>query len=186
MVGCRERHRTRPAGRRKNPIKLTSDVADIMRTPLFTWLQAAALGGVICSAPIVEAADQIKVSDVLPAHYFRSIHYDIQDFAVLDNNFYRFRVDSDHGSFEVSSIAMLTVRLHELLALAQLKPVLADNGFSLDRAPEGKRGVGSDSVADIISDPLGTAGKLMNNFRHNFEATFTNSGHKLNRTPRFL
>ena len=114
----------------------------------------------------------VEARDVLPPVYFRTVHYEIGDEVTRTPFFYEFTVTSEFGTYRISSVAMLDIRLHEILTLAEVAPQLRGKDLSIDRAPGGQRGVGGDSVAEIISDPLGTAGTLIDNLRTNFEETF--------------
>jgi len=135
-------------------------------------LAAAASAG----AAGLASETQVKAREVLPPEFFRSVQYEIADDAAQSTFFYHFRVTSDYGSFEVSSIPMLRIRLHEIITVATVTPVLEKSSESLARDLAGRRGVGGDSVAGIISDPLGTAGKLIGNLAYNFEETFVEPG----------
>lgn len=111
--------------------------------------------------------------EILPPSYFRSLEYEIEDDAERTDFFYRFYVTSDYGSLSVNSIPMLRLRLAEINAIAMIEPRLQKLGFAGDLATRGKRGVGGDSVAEILTDPLGTAGALIGNIRFNLEETFS-------------
>lgn len=154
----------------------TDHISYALYRPLVLLL--AVLGSSYAISSAATEADElalsgVKARDVLPPAYFRSVYYEIEDDVARSEYFYRFRIDSDYGTFEVSSLTMLQIRLHEIATIADIMPQLSKSGFSLDRAPPGRRGVGGDSVAGILSDPLGTAGQLMGNLTYNLEETFT-------------
>ena len=135
-------------------------------------IAAAAALALSASAETTPSGTTVEARDILPPVYFRTVHYDIEDEVTRLPFFYEFTVTSDFGTYRISSLAMLDIRLHEILTLAEIAPQLRGKNLSIDRAPGGRRGVGGDSVADIISDPLGTAGALIENLRTNFEETF--------------
>jgi len=128
--------------------------------------------GVCLATDRGQTTSTVKVHDVLSDAYFRSVYYEIADDVERSDYFYRFRVISDFGSFDVSSVSMLQIRLYEILTISEVMQQLRRSGLSLDRAPPGRRGVGGESVADILSNPLGTAGQLLGNLRYNLEETF--------------
>ncbi len=126
----------------------------------------------LATDPDHAAGATVRVREVLPDAYFRSVYYEIDDDVERSDYFYRFRVVSDFGYFDVASLSMLQIRLYEILTISEVMPQLRRSGFSLDRAPPGRRGVSGEAVADILSNPLGTAGQLLGNLRYNLEETF--------------
>lgn len=132
-------------------------------------------GIVIAGAPVAtdfEDVSVVAIGDILPAALVRSADYDIEPEVRATGNFYRFTVHSDFGTYTVTSRAMLRRRLHELTVLAELAPRLQAADIALERAPEGRRGVGSEHVVDILANPIGTATELLGNLQYNVEATF--------------
>jgi hypothetical protein len=120
-----------------------------------------------------EEALPVPTATVLPAAFLRSASYQLAPEAAAADNFYRFEVSSDFGTHDVTSRAMLRVRLHELATLAELMPRLDEDDEDFDRSPGGRRGVGSEHVVDILANPLGTASQLLGNLQYNVESTFT-------------
>ena len=119
-----------------------------------------------------ERPENVATSSVVPEIFLRSAHYDVDAHARTTHNFYHFSVTSDVGTYEVASLAMLRIRLHEISTIIEVAPNLEQAESALNRAPRGRRGVGSEHVVDILSDPLGTASQLLGNFRYNLEETF--------------
>jgi hypothetical protein len=149
------------------------------RNPVITgiaflvWMSCLPATGIARSTTDGQA---VKARDVLPQEFFRSVHYEIAEEVTRSRFFYHFRVTSDFGTFEIASLPMLRVRLQEIITLAEVGPTLNKSSGSLDRSPPGRRGVGGDSVADIFTDPLGTAGTLLGNLAYNLEETFIEPG----------
>lgn len=117
----------------------------------------------------------LPVAEVVPDAFLRSSSYELDPMAQARDNYYHFRVQSDHGGYRVSSQAMLRTRLHEISTIAELRARLDDDGPALDRSPAGRRGVASERVVDILSNPLGTASQLLGNLTYNLEETFSAS-----------
>lgn len=140
--------------------------------PGLRLLLAVTLGwlSVSASAEDFEAPARVDVADILPAAFLRSTHYHIAPGARARDNFYRFEVSSDYGNYAVTSLAMLRIRLHEIVTVAELAPRL-DNGN--EHYAEGRHGVGSEHVVDLLTDPVRTAAQLLGNIQHNVEQTFT-------------
>lgn len=148
--------------------------ASNLRKPLINGIVCLALAGLL---PATGAAGTttdelaVKARDVLPAEFFRSVHYEIDENVTRSRFFYHFKVSSDFGSYSIASLPMLRVRLHEIITLAEVDQPASKSSTSLDRSPPGRRGVGGDSVAEIFADPLGTAGTLLGNLAYNLEET---------------
>ncbi|MGE0482715.1 MAG: hypothetical protein AB7Q81_01100 [Gammaproteobacteria bacterium] len=154
----------------------------------FRHTRARSLAGLLAAlallqAGLLPAADfetpsTVPTQDILPPAFLRSNHYRIEPNARAEDNFYVFRVHSDYGDYDVTSLAMLRVRLHEIATLAEVTPRLDDTDIRLDRSPAGRRGVGSERVVDILTNPVGTAAQLLGNLQYNVEQTLagTTSG----------
>ena len=133
----------------------------------------AVVGMLFATAAAEPASDEltVKARDVLPPDFFRSVHYEIAEDVTQSRFYYHFNVTSDFGRYAIASLPMLRVRLHEILTLAEVAPTSHKSSASLDRSPPGRRGVGGDSVAGILADPLGTAETLLGNLAYNLEET---------------
>ncbi len=146
----------------------------VMRDHLISGLTCIGLLACLPATGIARSANDeqaVVARDVLPPEFFRSVHYEIAEEVTRSRFFYHFRVTSDYGIYDIASLPMLRVRLHEIMTLAEVEPALNKSSAALKRAPAGRRGVGGDSVADIFSDPLGTAGTLLGNLAYNLEET---------------
>jgi hypothetical protein len=135
----------------------------------------AVVGAAVCHAQDAgfETVSETAPANVLPPALVQSTYFQIADEVRAEDNFYHFTVSSDFGTYQVSSVAMLRIRLHEIVVLAEMSPRLQDAGLALRRSTEGRRGVDSDYVLDIFSDPVGTASQLFGNLRYNLDKTLT-------------
>ena len=133
----------------------------------------AVIGMLFATAAAEPTSDEltVKARDALPPDFFRSVHYEIAEDVTQSRFYYHFNVTSDFGRYAIASLPMLRVRLHEILTLAEVAPTSNKSSASLDRSPPGRRGVGGDSVAGILADPLGTAETLLGNLAYNLEET---------------
>lgn len=146
----------------------------LVRKPMTTGIACLVMMSCLPASVFAQSTTNespVRARDVLPPEFFRSVHYEIAEEVTRSRFFYHFRVTSDFGTYEIASLPMLRVRLHEIITLAEVDPAPNKWSGSLDRSPPGRRGVGGESVADIFSDPLGTAGTLLGNLAYNLEET---------------
>lgn len=122
-----------------------------------------------------EDLDDIAVESVLPPKFLHSAHYAIEPTVRAESNFYHFTVTSDRTTYKVTSLPMLRQRLFEIATIAEVEPKLKPNQASFDRSPGGRRGVESEYVVDILSDPIRTAATLLGNIEYNVEQTLNPS-----------
>jgi hypothetical protein len=127
------------------------------------------LFSVLATADDFELPARVDAADILPPAFLRSAHYRIAPGVRARDNFYHFEVNSDYGNYAVTSLAMLRIRLHEIVTVAELAPRLEDGNA---RSAEGRHGVGSERVVDLLTDPVRTAAQLLGNIQHNVEQTF--------------
>ena len=125
-----------------------------------------------CAQNDFDTIDDVATPAVLPPAFLRSANYEIDQISQAKDNFYHFYVTTDHGSYEIASRTMLRIRLHEISTITQLAAKLNRSDVTLNRSPAGRRGVASENVVDILSDPISTASQLLGNIQYNFEVTF--------------
>jgi hypothetical protein len=157
---------------------MTRDTSRLIRASILPGLAAAfaLLAAGVPAAEDFETPATVATQDVLPAAFLRTNHYRIEPSARAEDNFYVFRVHSDYGDYDITSRAMLRVRLHEIATLAEVTPRLDDSDVRLERSPAGRRGVGSEHVVDILTNPVGTASQLLGNLQYNVEQTLAGPG----------
>jgi len=130
----------------------------------------------LASAPATysQAADReggYQASSLLPPRLVQSIHHRVLDDVGFQDGFFEFRVESNLGVYQVRSIPLLEIRVHEIETMAAALNQFEATDEELYRSIRGQRGVGSDSVVDILTDPVGTASKLASNLSTNLEDT---------------
>ena len=126
-------------------------------------------------APAYEEPTSVAIESVVPGAFLRSANYTLDSHVQAADNFYHFRISTDHGNYSVTSRAMLRIRLHEIATVAEIMPTLGESNISFDRTPGGRRGVGSEDVVDILANPIGTASQLLDNLQYNVNETFIGS-----------
>jgi hypothetical protein len=137
--------------------------------PLLLALAAPPLAGV----PEYETPGIVAAGAVLPATLRQSIHHTVLDDVRVEDGFYVFRLDSNLGTFEVRSLALLEIRVHEIKTMAEALAQFSGTDGDVASAVRGRRGVGSDSVVDILADPVSTATELATNLSSNLEETLS-------------
>ncbi len=147
----------------------------IMRTKVdcLIFLLLIALNCPVFAAdPDYETVGPVEVETVLPPALLHAAAYSINAEVVAEDNFYHFSITSDYATYKVASVAMLRQRLFEIATIAEVRPRLEGEEARFDRNPGGRRGVDSEHVVDILSDPVGTAAQLLGNIQYNLEQTF--------------
>lgn len=143
------------------------------------WTRIA-LSAALSAACVANAAPDtfedytaVPIDQVLPANLLRSADFSLGTHASADDGFYRFAVATEHGQYDVTSLAMLRRRLHEIVTIAHWHPAAGDRRVEWERKPGGRRGVGSEDVVDILADPVTTAAHLLDNLQYNLVATLS-------------
>jgi len=142
--------------------------------PVLAALVASAL------TPTIQAEDAryetlsaARASEILPAPLVQSIHHRLREQVGFDGTHFVFDVESQFGIERVHSVPLLRLRLHEIHTMAQALTQFDADDQALARALRGRRGVGADSVVDILTDPVGTASQLASNLGDNLERTLS-------------
>ena len=126
---------------------------------------------VALAAPQSTPAAEVPVADLVPAGWRHSIHHDVDSHASLDGDHLVFGLDSATGHREVRSLALLGIRVHEARTMAEAAAQFEREQQDIGAAIAGQRGVGSDSVLDLLTQPLQTAVQLADNLGSNLEST---------------
>lgn len=147
-----------------------------MRTsvPVLAALLATALATVSHAGQArYETLHAARASEILPAPLVQSIHHRLREQVGFDGTHFVFDVESQFGVERVHSVPLLRLRLHEIHTMAQALTQFDADDEALARALRGRRGVGADSVVDILTDPVGTASQLASNLGDNLERTLS-------------
>ncbi len=137
-----------------------------------------ALAGLATSAAPAVDADQrwddnarVAVRNIIPPEWRHSVHHHVVDYARLDTDHLVFEMDSVLGPETVHSLALLGIRVHEVATMASVAAQFEKQEADLRVALAGQRGVGSDSVLDLLTRPLETAARLADNLGTNLGNT---------------
>ena len=117
-----------------------------------------------------EDQPQIYITELITPQMAQSLYHRVED-ARLEDGFIHFRIESDYGSFDVSSLAMLRKRVMEISILGQaLSQSRARNNDSAEYTG-GEYRISADSAIDIISRPISSATNVAGQVRDNLEET---------------
>ena len=89
---------------------------------------------------------------------------------------FEFTIDSDHGRYDVRSIPMAVLRIHEILTLAQATDAFQRENQQLAEQLRGIVYVGRDSTVDILRSPLGSASEVSGYVNNNVIQTIEGFG----------
>ena len=119
-----------------------------------------------------EARPVIRMSDVLSSQQAQSVYHRVEDIE-LSGRFYNFRVHSDMGSYNISSMALFRKRVQEISTLAQAMSQFNKKDEDLSDELRGQFSIRADSAIDIISRPVESAADLAGQFADNLNETLT-------------
>jgi hypothetical protein len=117
-------------------------------------LALAALGTSALAAGY-EGAATFKASAILPASWLKGPHHKVAEEVRTDGYFQTFTITSDYGTIPAEGRSMLSIRLREVAALAQLDQVSKSEVF-LKAAGGSVLQVGK-GVANVVTNPVETA-----------------------------
>lgn len=132
---------------------------------LLAWLAAPAEAQLKTDAH--EQAPHIELDKVFPETLMQSDSYRIEDNLRVKGTLFEFTLDSNHGRYQVLSIPMTIVRIHEIRTLAQAVDAFQRDNQQLAAELRGVIYVGGDSAVDILASPLDSAGSVISQFVNN-------------------
>jgi hypothetical protein len=119
-----------------------------------------------------EARPVIRMSDVLTSQQAQSVYHRVEDIE-LSGKFYSFRVDSDMGKYDITSLAMFRNRIQEISTLAQAISEFSRKDENLSEEIRGQFSIRADSAIDILSKPVESATELAGQFAENLNDTLS-------------
>ncbi|MCA8967095.1 MAG: hypothetical protein KDC48_19605, partial [Planctomycetes bacterium] len=147
---------------------------------------AMLLGALAPAAPAVaqfvadayEDEPQINAGRLLAPEQLQSGSHRLRDVVRVDasGNLLRFELESDFGSFDITSEVMLRERVHEVRVLAQAIDQFRRADEPLAQRLRGQLEVGAASWVDIVTSPLSTSGRLLEQLAGNVGQTLTEFG----------
>jgi len=119
-----------------------------------------------------EARPAIRMSDVLTSQQAQSVYHRVVDIE-LNGKFYNFRIDSEMGNYDITSLAMFRTRIQEISTLAQAISEFSRKDDNLSEEIRGQFSIRADSAIDIISRPVESATNLAGQFADNLNETLS-------------
>jgi hypothetical protein len=109
----------------------------------------------------------IELDQVFPDTLMQSDSYRVEDTLRLKGTLFAFTIDSNHGRYDVLSIPMAILRIHEIRTLAQAVDAYQRDSQQLAAELRGVIRVGGDSAVDILTSPIATTKSVVNQFVNN-------------------
>ncbi len=132
---------------------------------LLPWLAAPAQAQLTADA--YEQPPRIRLGQVLPETLMRSGVHRVEDKIQVKGALLEFTVDSDHGRYDVRSIPMLILRIHEIRTLAQAVDAYQRDNQQLAAKLREIMRVGADSSVNILASPVASAGSNLEQLASN-------------------
>ncbi len=118
----------------------------------FAWLAVPARAQLTADAH--EQPPHVELDQVLSETLMQSGVHRIEDNLRVKGTFFEFTVDSDHGRYDVPSIPMVILRIHEIRTLAQAVDAYQRENQKLAAELRGVMRAGGGSGVNILTSPL--------------------------------
>lgn len=105
-------------------------------------------------ADTYEAAPHVELDTVFPESLMQSGSHRVEDNLRTVGTLLEFTIDSDHGVYDVLSIPMAIIRIHEIRTLAQATDAFQRDNEQLAERLRGIAYAGSNTPVDIYHSPL--------------------------------
>lgn len=105
-------------------------------------------------ADTYEAAPSVELDTVFPESLMQSGSHRVEDNLRTKGTLLEFTIDSDHGVYDVLSIPMAIIRIHEIRTLAQATDAFQRDNEQLAERLRGIAYAGSNTPVDIYHSPL--------------------------------
>jgi hypothetical protein len=112
-------------------------------------------------------APHVELDKVFPDTLMQSDSYRVEDNLRTQGTLFEFTIISNHGRYDVLSIPMTILRIHEIRTLSQAVDAFQRDSQQLAAELRGVIRVGGDSAVDILTSPLDSAGSVVNQFVNN-------------------
>ncbi len=119
---------------------------------LFAWLAVPARAQLTADAH--EQPPHVELDQILTETLMQSGVHRVEDTIRVKGTLFEFTVDSDHGRYDVPSIPMVILRIHEIRTLAQAVDAFQRENLKLAAELRGVMRAGSGSGVDILTSPL--------------------------------
>ncbi len=118
----------------------------------FAWLAVPARAQLTADAH--EQPPHVELDQVLSETLMQSGVHRVEDNLLFKGTFFEFTVDSDHGRYDVPSIPMVILRIHEIRTLAQAVDAYQRENQKLAAELRGVMRAGGGSGVNILTSPL--------------------------------
>ncbi len=112
----------------------------------------------------------LNSNKILGPEYLSSTYHRV-DSIDINNGFYNFQVESNIGSYKITSLALLKKRVNEIIKLSQAIDQYEQQDDDFSDELRSQLSVSGDSAVDILSSPFKTARKLARQLSSNLDAT---------------
>jgi hypothetical protein len=114
-----------------------------------------------------EQPPHVELDTVLPETLMQSGVHRVEDNLRVKGALFEFTVDSDHGRYDVPSIPMVILRIHEIRTLAQAVDAFQRGNLKLAAELREVMRRGSGSGVDILTSPLDTGSADISRYVNN-------------------
>ena len=132
---------------------------------ILPWLAAPALAQLTADAH--ENPPRVALDKILPATMMQSGVHRVEDDVRLKGTLFEFTLESNHGRYDVLSIPMAIVRIHEIRTLAQAVDAYQRENLQLAAALRGVVYAGGNPTVDILTSPMDSGGSVTRNYLNN-------------------
>ena len=101
-----------------------------------------------------EAPPNVELDNVFPESLMQSGSHRVEDNLQIKGTLFEFTIDSDHGVYDVLSIPMTILRIHEIRTLAQATDAFQRDNQQLAERLRSIAYAGSNTPVDIYHSPL--------------------------------
>ncbi|MEE9267139.1 MAG: hypothetical protein V3V86_10465, partial [Gammaproteobacteria bacterium] len=114
-----------------------------------------------------ELPPHVELDTVLPETLMQSGVHRVEDDLRVKGTLFEFTVDSDHGRYDVPSIPMVILRIHEIRTLAQAVDAFQRENLKLAAELREVMRRGGGSGVDILTSPLDTGSADISRYVNN-------------------
>lgn len=132
-----------------------------------------------------EARPAVRMSEVLKPQQAQSVYHRVEDIE-LGGKFYKFRVDTEMGVYDIRSMAMFRNRIQEISTLIQAMSQFDKQDEALSDELGAQFSIRANSAVDILSRPVESAANLAGQFANNLEDTFSGTRKESGAVPGYL
>jgi len=118
------------------------------------WIALVLLSLVAHAEKGYEQPPVLKASEILPADLRKSEHHEVREDVRTEGYLYGFEMESDFGLYEIESLALLRIRVHEVKTLAGV--IDGNRGSEFFKGLGGRLKQTVTMPVKLVKDPVGT------------------------------